>query len=130
MITVYLAEIPAFIEGEDIVIQYCVYEGSKLLSKKKVVMNYVRPVLVGQVSMQRLLKELKSYKGQEIVVLVHDTILFESIRGTLKTKHTDLLQLAKLTQKAVAAFGNISIENVSTNALNLKKWADTIDMNF
>ena len=130
MIKVYLAEIPAFIEGEDISIQYCVYKDAELLAKKEVVMNYVRPVLVGQVSMQRLLKELKPYKGQEILVLVHDTTLFESIRGILKTKHTDLMQLAKVTQKAVAQFGNINIENVSANPLELKKWAEVIETNF
>ena len=130
MLTVYMAEIPAFIEEEDIELQYCIYNESEMIFKKSVLMNYKKPVLVGQVTMQRLVQELKPYKGEEILVLIHDTPLYESVRGTLKTKHKDVLLLARKTNKAIKDFGNITVKNVSFNPNDLRVWGEVIKENF
>ena len=119
MIKAYLAGIESPYEGEDIEIQYCIYEDMELLCKKSVLVDYVKPAIVGQVALRTLLKKLKNYMDKEIVVIVNDTVLYESIRGTLKTKNKDVLKMAKETRKKIDKFQNIIIQNVSGNHASL-----------
>lgn len=126
MIKAYLAGIASLYEGEDIEIQYCIYDDLELISKKSVKMDYVKPAIVGQVAMITLLNKIKNYKDREIVVVVNDTVLYESIRGTLKTKNIDVIKMSKETRKKVAGFKNFTIENVSADYLELQKWVEVL----
>jgi hypothetical protein len=126
MIKAYLAGIASLYEGEDIEIQYCIYKDLELISKKSVKMDYVKPAIVGQVAMITLLNKIKNYKDKEIVVIVNDTVLYESIRGTLKTKNIDVIKMSKETRKKVAGFENFTIENVSADYAELQKWAEAL----
>ncbi|WP_312061216.1 hypothetical protein [Anaerotignum sp.] len=126
MIKAYLAGIASLYEGADIEIQYCIYDDLELISKKSVKMDYVKPAIVGQVAMITLLNKIKNYKDKEIVVVVNDTVLYESIRGTLKTKNIDVIKMSKETRKKVAGFENFTIENVSADYLELQKWVEAL----
>jgi len=126
MIKAYLAGIESPYEGEDIEIQYCIYEDMELLCKKSVLVDYVKPAIVGQVALRTLLKKLKNYMDKEIVVIVNDTVLYESIRGTLKTKNKDVLKMAKETRKKIDKFQNIIIQNVSGNHAELVQWIEAL----
>ena len=126
MITAYLAGIPSPYEGEDIEVQYAIYEDSELLLKKSAPMDYITPVLVGQVALQRLIGELKPYKNKEVVVMVNDTILFESVKGILQTKNITLLRMAKDTRRQVDKFANLTIQNVTADATQLRLWIDAL----
>lgn len=126
MIKVYLAGIASLYEGVDIEIQYCIYDDLELISKKSMKMDYVKPAIVGQVAMITLLNKIKNYKDKEIVVVVNDTVLYESIRGTLKTKNIDVIKKSKETRKKVAGFENFRIENVSADYLALQKWVEAL----
>lgn len=126
MIKAYLAGIASLYEGEDIEIQYCIYDDLELICKKSVEMDYVKPAIVGQVAMKTLVNKLKKYMGKEIVVVVNDTVLYESIRGTLKTKNMDVLRMAKETRKKLAGFKNLTIENVSADHIKLEKWVEAL----
>ncbi|KXL52135.1 hypothetical protein CLNEO_24840 [Anaerotignum neopropionicum] len=126
MIKAYLAGIASLYEGEDIEIQYCIYDDLKLICKKSVKMDYVKPAIVGQVAMKILVNKLKKYLDKEIVVVVNDTVLYESIRGTLRTKNIDVLKMAKETRKKLDGFENFTIENVSADHVKLEKWAEAL----
>ena len=126
MIKAYLAGIETLYEGEDIEIQYCIYDDLELICKKSEKMDYVKPAIVGQVALKTLLNKLKKYKDKEIVVVVNDTVLYESIKGTLKTKNIDVLKMAKETRKKLAGFENFTIENVSGDHAKLEKWVEEL----
>ncbi len=126
MIKAYLAGIASYYEGEDIEIQYSIYDDLELISKNSVKMDYVKPAIVGQVAMKILLNKLEKYIGKEIVVVVNDTVLYESIRGTLKTKNMHVLRMAKEARKRIAGFENFKIEDVSANHVALRKWAEAL----
>lgn len=126
MIKVYLAGIASLYEGEDIEIQYSIYDDLELICKKSVSMDYVKPAIVGQVAMRTVLNKLKKYISKEVVVVVNDTALYESIRGTLKTKNIDVLKMARETRKKLAGFENFTIENVSGNYVKTEKWMQAL----
>lgn len=126
MIKVYLAGIASLYEGEDIEIQYSIYDDLELICKKSVSMDYVKPAIVGQVAMRTVLNKLKKYINKEVVVIVNDTALYESIRGTLKTKNIDVLKMARETRKKIAGFENFTIENVSGNYVKTEKWMQAL----
>lgn len=126
MIKVYLAGIASLYEGEDIEIQYSIYDDLELISKKSVSMDYVKPAIVGQVALRTVLSKLKKYMSKEVVVVVNDTALYESIRGTLKTKNIDVLKMAKETRKKIAGFENFTIENVSGNHVKTENWVQAL----
>jgi len=126
MIKVYLAGIASLYEGEDIEIQYSIYDDLELICKKSVSMDYVKPAIVGQVAMRMVLNKLKKYISKEVVVVVNDTALYESIRGTLKTKNIDVLKMARETRKKIAGFENFTIENVSGNYVKTEKWMQAL----
>lgn len=126
MIRAYLAGIASYYEGEDIEIQYSIYDDLELISKNSEKMDYVKPAIVGQVAMKILLSKLKKYMSKEIVVVVNDTVLYESIRGTLKTKNLEVLKMAKDARKKIAGFENFTIEDVSADHVALGKWAEAL----
>ncbi|MBN2851332.1 MAG: hypothetical protein JXQ23_01195, partial [Clostridia bacterium] len=109
-------------EGEDIEILFCIYDNQELISKEELSLNYVKPMIAGQVALMALLKRLVVYKEQEIVVIVNDNLLYESVRGTLQTKKTDVLRKISETRKKLAEFKNFQIENVSGDFKETEKW--------
>lgn len=126
MIKAYLAGIASPYEGEDIEVRYCIYEDLELLCKESVLMEYVKPAIVGQVALILLLKKLKKQMDKEIVIIVNDTALYESIRGTLKTKNEDVLEMARKTRKKLSEFGNSVIKDVSGDHVELAKWNEVL----
>jgi len=126
MIKAYLAGISSPYEGEEIQIQYCIYDGLECICKESVAMNYVKPAMVGQIALKTLIHKLKQYMSKEIVVIVYDTVLYESIRGTLKTKNMDILKMAKETRKKLAGFENFTIRDVSADHVELEKWVEEL----
>ena len=126
MIKAYLAGISTPYEGEDIEIQYCIYDDLELICRKSVLMDYVKPAMVGQVALRRLLMQLKEYIDKEIVIIVNDTALYESIRGTLKTKNMNVLRMAKKNRKELDEFNNFTIKDVSADHVELEKWVEAL----
>lgn len=126
MIKAYLVGIPSMYEGENIEIQYCIFEDSKILCKESTFMDYVKPAMVGQVALIVLLKKLKKYKDKDIEVIVNDTVLYESIRGTLRTKNKDVLKTANETRKKLTMFDNFTIKDISGNYTELTKWVEIL----
>lgn len=126
MIKAYLAGIPTLFEGEDIEVRYSIYKDEELLSKKSVMMHYRKPAIVGQVALVKLLKELKQYMGQEVVIIINDASLNEVIRGTSTTENKDVLKMADRTRKELIEFGSPVIKDVSANHMELREWNEIL----
>lgn len=126
MIKAYLAAIASLYEGEDIEVIYSIYEDQELLCKESVLMEYRKSAVVGQVALIRLLKELKKYRGKEIVIIVNDTVLYELVRGTLTTKNKDILDMERQTRKEILKFGDFVIKNVSGNHAERMEWKEAL----
>ena len=126
MIKAYLAGIPSLYEGEDIEIRYTIFEGEESLCKKSVRMEYAKPVIVGQVALMALLKELKPYADKEIVIIINDPALYEFMRGTSATKNKDVLKIARQTKKEWVKFKNCTLKNIGNNSVELSRWDEVL----
>lgn len=122
MIQAYLAGISSPYEGEDIEIQYSIYENQQLTSKESVLMEYQKPAVVGQVALITLLKKLENFIDEEIVIVINDSALNEIVRGTSTTKNKDVLSMAIEMKEELSKFANCIIEDVSINHIELTKW--------
>jgi len=126
MIKAYLAGIPSLYEGEDIEVRYCIYEDEELVAKESVMLEYSKPAVVGQVALLTLLRELEKYKEKAITVIVNDGALCEVVRGTSTTKNKDVRTMAKETNKALAGFETLHVEDISTNREERAKWNEVL----
>jgi len=126
MIRAYLAGISSEYEGEDIEVQYSIYDDQELLCKKSVLIEYKKPAIVAQVAVETLLKELEKYSGKEIVIIVNDPALYEVVRGTSTTKNKDVIKMARKTKQKLAKFGNCFINDVSRDRVELAKWKEVL----
>lgn len=126
MIKAYLLGISTLYEGEDIEVRYSIYEDQELLGKQSIMMEYMKPAIVGQVALRTVLKELEKYRGKEIVILVNDPALNEIIRGTSTTKNKDVLQMARETKEELVKFGNTVIKDVSVDRVELARWNEVL----
>lgn len=126
MIKAYLAGIPSLYEGEDIEIRYSIYEDEEILCKKSILMEYKKPVIVGQVALITVLKELKKYEDKEITIIINDPALYEFMRGTSATKNKDVLKMARETKKEWAKFKNCILKDVSGNRVELITWDEVL----
>lgn len=126
MIKAYLAAISSEYEGEEIEVQYCIYEDKELLCKESVLMEYKKPAVVPQVALMTLLKELEKHIGKDIVIVVNDAALFEIVRGTSTTKNRDVLEMARETREELNKFGGCIIKDVSSDHLELAKWKEVL----
>ncbi len=127
MIKAYLAGISTHYEGEDIEIRYQIYDNEKLVGKESIFVEYKKPLIVGQIALVTLLKDLERFIGNEITIFINDPALNEQIRGTTNTKNKDVLKMARLTREELEKFENlITIKDVSTNSKELVKWNDIL----
>ncbi|ABR49852.1 hypothetical protein Amet_3733 [Alkaliphilus metalliredigens QYMF] len=123
MIKAYVTGISTHYEGEDIEIRYSIYDEEELLCKKSVFKEYKKPLVVGQVALVTLLKELKSYSDKEITIIINDPALNEQVRGTSTTQNRDVLKMARRVKEELSKFGDsLIIRNVSEDRAELMKW--------
>lgn len=126
MIKAYLAGLPSLYEGENIEVRYSIYEDEELLSKESVLIEYKKPAVVGQIALTMLLKNLKKYMDEEIVIITNDSTLFEIVRGTSTTKNNDVLRMAVQTRNEFAKFQNAVIKDISKDPAELVKWKEEL----
>lgn len=126
MIKAYLAWISTSYEGEDIQVQYCIYDEQELICKKSVIVDYRKPAVVGQVALITLLDEMEGYKDKDIIIIVNDSAINEIIKGTTTTKNQDVLKMAIRLRKKLSRFENIVIKDVSQDYAELLKWNEIL----
>ena len=127
MIKAYFVGISMDYEGEDIEVRYAIYEDDQLLRKETFFKGYVKPVIVSQVALVTLLKDLKKHMGKEITVFMNDPALNEVLRGTSQTKNRDVIQMLRTTEKELSKFGGyITITDISTHSEELAKWNEIL----
>lgn len=126
MIKAYSVGISSLYEGEDIEVRYSIYEDQELLRKQSVVMEYMKPAIVGQVALRTVLKELEKYKDEEVVIIVNDPALNELLRGTSTTKNKDVLSMARDTKEELTNFENVVVKDVSVDRVELAKWNEVL----
>lgn len=127
MIKAYVVGISNHYEGEDIEIRYSIFDDQEHLCKRSVFKEYRKPLVVSHVALLTLLKHLKKYKGNEIVILINDASLFEQIRGISQTKKTDVLKMASRVQQELNKFGDtVIIQDVSNDSGKLRDWNDVL----
>lgn len=126
MIKAYLLGIKSLYEGESIEVKYRVFDGDKLIIKKNEELAYSKPILVGHIGMLRLLRDLKEYMNEEIVVYINDGALYETINQTSGTKKVSLLRKAKDTRMELEKFKNLEIINIDGKHEMVKEWNEAL----
>ncbi len=127
MIKAYVVGITTHYEGEDIEIRYSIYDGQELLCKKSFFKQYKKPLIVNHEALLSLLREIKKYKGREIVILINDASLNEQLRGMSQTKKPEVLRMANRVQAELNKFGDsVMIEDVSNDSVKLKEWNELL----
>lgn len=128
MIKAYLVGTPSPYEGEDIVIEFLIHKDDEcIIHKKDIYMDYVKPALVNQSGLERLLVELRPYKKEEIEIYINDTPLFEALNETLQTKKLkELILLGKKSKRTLSKFENAKVINVATNPTLKKEWVSIV----
>jgi len=126
MIKAYLAGISTQYEGEDVEIQYCIYDEQELICKKSVMLEYKKPAIVGQVALLTLLNEMGQYRAQEIIIVVNDSAINHIINETTATKNEDVKNMARRMKKKLSQFENVVIKDVSGDYEELVKWNDIL----
>ncbi|MBU5676128.1 hypothetical protein KQI88_06835 [Alkaliphilus sp. MSJ-5] len=127
MITVYLAGISAYYEGEDIEIRYRIYNGEDLILKESLLKDYKKPAVVGPFALLTVLKELEKYQDDEITIIVNDPALNELIRGTSTTKNAGVLKMINMAKDRLNRFKNsVKIKDISNDKVELAKWDDIL----
>ena len=109
-------------EGEQIEIRYRIFDGEELIVKKSLMINYVKPTLVGHASMDILLKELENSMDKKIEIFIDDGALYETINGTSGTKNSELLKRAKHTRDEIKKFADLEIINVTGDYEMRQEW--------
>lgn len=126
MILCYLVGIASPYEGEDIQAEFCIYEDDVLLCEKSVYMDYVKPVLVGQTTLQRLLQELRPHKEKDITIIINDTPLYESLNGRIQKNDVGLLRLTQNSMRTLEKFHNCQFKNVASNPKEVQIWLEHV----
>lgn len=126
MIKAYLTWISTAFEGEEAEIRYRIFKNEELLDKNSMMIDYVKPAIVGHVSTLALLKKLEAYRNQEIVIIINDGALYESVRGTSATKNKDVQMMSKKVRDAISKFDNVIMDNVSGDYTKLTKWNEIL----
>ncbi len=127
MINAYMVGITVFHEGENIEIRYAIYEEDALVEKKSVYQSYRKPLLVSQVALVTVLKELEKYKDQAVTLYINDEALQEQIRGTSTTKNREVIKMADISRSKIRKFGEtLVIKNVSQDKVELQKWNEVL----
>ncbi|MCR3922196.1 MAG: hypothetical protein NUK65_06735 [Firmicutes bacterium] len=127
MIKAYVVGISNYYEGEDIEVRYSIYVDQELICKKSVFKEYRKPLIVSHVALLTLLKDLKKYKGKEIVIIINDASLNDQIRGLSQTKKQDVIKMAKRVQLELNRFGDsVKVIDVSKDSVKLNEWNEEL----
>jgi len=128
MITAYVEGISNLIEGEDIEINFVVFdENENTLMKERFFSEYRKPSVADHTALIALLRSLKKYKDSDITVYINNASLHEQIRGISNTKNEEGLKLAKHINNLLSDFrSNVKIEDVSINYDKLQNWANKL----
>lgn len=126
MIKAYLAGISTQYEGEDVQIQYCIYDEQELICKNSVMLEYQKPAIVGQIALLTLLNKIEKYRAKEIIIIVNDSAINQIIKGTTATKNEDVKKMARRMKKKLSQFENVVIKDVSGDHEELVKWNDIL----
>ena len=126
MIKAYLAGISTQYEGEDIQIQYCIYDEQELICKNSVLLEYQKPAIVGQIALLTLLNKMVKYTAKEIIIIVNDSAINQIINETTATKNEDVKKMARRINKKLSQFENVVIKDVSGDHKELVKWNDVL----
>ncbi|MEG0829769.1 MAG: hypothetical protein RSD88_04345 [Anaerovoracaceae bacterium] len=124
MIKIYLTGVPSLYEGEDIEIRYSLFKDGIQINKERMLRYYMKPALVGLQSVIHLLGEIGQYKNEEIEVIINDPALLELINGTNGTKKEEVLTMARVVNKQLKKFSNLSFVNVTKNKEALMEWKE------
>lgn len=122
MIKAYLASISTQFEGEEVEARYRIFDDEELLLKKSLMLDYIKPALVGHATLDTLIKELEKYSDQEIKIFINDGALFETVNGTSASKNRELLKMAQDTRKEIDKFHDLEIINVNGNHEQVEEW--------
>ncbi|MBN2259953.1 MAG: hypothetical protein JW702_05390 [Clostridiales bacterium] len=127
MIKAYVEGFTTQFEGEDIEIDYAVYEDEELLEQGQEFKSYQKPVLVGLVAMNALLNILDKYGGQEILIIINDPALLEQVNGTSATKNTKVVEMGKKIRNKIAKFGDkLNLKDISNQYIEREKFAEIL----
>ncbi len=126
MITVYLAGLPNFYEGEDIEIRYRVFEEGNEIIKKSLFKDYKKPALVSLFALITFLKDMEEYKETPMAIMVNDAALMELIRGTSTVKDREVIKWAASARERLKEFKNTTLRNAGVNAVELAKWDELL----
>ena len=126
MIKAYLAGISTQYEGEDIQIQYCIYDEQELICKNSVMLEYQKPAIVGQIALLTLLNKMGKYRAKEIIIIVNDSAINHIIKETTATKNEDVKNMARKMKRKLSQFENLVIKDVSGDHEELAKWNDIL----
>jgi hypothetical protein len=126
MIKAYLAGISTQYEGEDVQIQYCIYDEQELISKNSLMLEYQKPAIVGQIALLTLLNKMGKYRTKEIIIIVNDSAINQIIKETTATKNEDVKKMARRINKKLSQFKNVVIKDVSKDHEELVKWNDIL----
>lgn len=130
MITAYVEGISTLYEGEDIEISYAILEGDQLVCKKKDFQKYRKPLVVSQVALITVLKELEKYKGKKISIVINDAALYEQIRGTSTSKNDEVIKMAGITRGKIKKLGDgVLVTDVSQDRVERDKFNEILKNN-
>jgi len=128
MIKAYLDGIPSLYEGEDIEIRYTVYKDGEFLLKETRNLPYDKPAVVGQIALITLLRSIKEYKQEEIVVMVNNPALCEYIRGTSTNQSKDMQRVARESKKELERFIKLELRDVSGDKKSRMNWGEELEL--
>lgn len=128
MKNIYVKVTPAYQETEEMVFTYAVYdENDTLVEKNNLYHDYRKPVLASLFAISSILKELKPYRAEDIVIIVNDGALIDELNGTTQTKNRDVLKVAELTRTNVRRFSDtITFKSVAGDHQAKLNWNSKI----
>lgn len=127
MITAYLQSYTTQYEGEEIEINYAIFENDNLIIKNQEWLSYTKPTLVGLEAVLALLKKLDAYKLEEIKIIINDPVLYEQINGTSTTRNSEVIKLVKRVFAKLAKYKNeIQFTDASIDEKNRKKFYEIL----
>lgn len=131
MISVYLQSISTFIEGEDLTVNYAIYdENDKLLKFEKCFLDSTKPFLADHNALFFLLDRLVPYrKEDEIVVYINNPSLFEQLNGTSTLQKKEAKNLTvNIHRKLERLRLSILVEDVSPNPTAIAEWVSKLSV--
>jgi hypothetical protein len=127
MIKAYLESFSSHYEGEDIEINFAVFEDGKLLEHVKEFQSYQKPALVGQIALNTLLVSLHKFEGQKIQIIINDAAVYEQVNETSTNPNRELITMAKKTRSEIEKYGeNLEIYDVSYDYNERVKFSEAL----